>query len=320
MDHLRRLGNSIQVLIQPDEEGFIGRECPNSTCNGYFKVMFGTGLKVENLPCHCPYCGQTASHDEFWTKEQIEYVQSVALRRITDAIYRDLKKLEFDIKPKGAFGIGMSMKVKSGPLHPIRFYREMALETHIECSNCTLKYAVFGVFAFCPDCRQHNSLQILDKNLELVDKMLDMALAAEAELTIRLVENALEDCVSAFDGFGREICRVHAKAATNPKKVEKVSFQNLEDAKRNGSALFKLDIAAGLADDEWKAAVRAFQKRHLLAHKMGVVDEEYVRKSGETQAVVGHKVNTDVGEVRILCQIISKLGRYLSDAMERIGS
>jgi hypothetical protein len=138
------------VSIQPDVEGFTGRECPNSACKGYFKVMFGTGLKGENLPCHCPYCGHTASHSEFWTKEQIEYAQSVALGRITDAIHKDLKKLEFDIKPQGAFGIGISIKVEPGRPHPIRWYREKALETHIECSSCTLKYAVFGVFAFCP--------------------------------------------------------------------------------------------------------------------------------------------------------------------------
>jgi hypothetical protein len=319
MDHLRRLGNSISLSIQPDEEGFTGRECPNSACEGYFKIMFGTGLKGENLPCHCPYCGHMSSHDEFWTKEQIEYAKSVALRRITDAIHRDLKKLEFEIKPKGAFGIGMSMKLKPGRPHPIRWYREKALEKHIECSDCTLKYAVFGVFAFCPDCSQHNSLQILYKNLELVSKILDMAATAEAEMAGRLIENALEDCVSAFDGFGREICRVHAKAATDPAEVEKVSFQSLDGAKQRVSALFNLDIAAGLTGDEWNAAVRAFQKRHILSHKLGVVDAEYVRKSGDTQAVVGRKVVIDANEVRALSQTIGKLGEFLFDAMGRIG-
>ena len=320
MDHLRRIGNSISVSIQPDEEGFTARECPNSACEGYFKIMFGTGLKGENLPCHCPYCGHMSSHDEFWTKEQIDYAESVALRRITDAIHKDLKKLEFEIKPKGAFGIGMSMKLEPGPPHPIRWYREKALETRIECLNCTLKYAVFGVFAFCPDCSQHNSRQILDNNLGLVSKMLDMAATAEAELAGRLIENALEDCVSAFDGYGREICRVHAKAATDPAEVEKVSFQSLEGAKQRVSALFSLDLAAGLTGGEWNAAVRAFQKRHILSHKMGVVDAAYVRKSGDPQAVVGRKVRIHAGEVRALCQIIRKIGRCLSDAMGRIGS
>ena len=72
MDHLRRLGDRFSIPIQPDEDGFTGRECPNGDCESYFKVQFGTGLDEEGIPCHCPYCGHTAPHDEFGTKEQIE--------------------------------------------------------------------------------------------------------------------------------------------------------------------------------------------------------------------------------------------------------
>jgi hypothetical protein len=320
MDHLRRLGDKITIQIQADEDVFTGRECPKSDCEGYFKIEFGTGLKGEGLPCHCPYCWHTVAHDHFWTKEQIEYAKSVAMSQITDALHKDLKKLEFDHKPRGGFGIGISMKFNPGKPIPIHYYREKLLETEIVRSNCTLRYSVYGVFAFCPDCGQHNSLQILNKNLEVVGKMLDLAGDAERELAERLIENALEDCISAFDGFGREICRVHAKASTNPDKVDTISFQNLDGAKQNVAVLFKLDLAAGLTEDEWKAAVRGFQKRHLLSHKMGVVDAEYIRKSGDARAVAGRKVNINADEVRTLVQIVGKLGQYLSVAVGRIGS
>ncbi len=71
MDHLRRLGNSISIPIPPDENGFTGRECPNSDCEGYFKIDFGTVFKGKGLPCHGPYCGHTAGHDRFMTKAQV---------------------------------------------------------------------------------------------------------------------------------------------------------------------------------------------------------------------------------------------------------
>lgn len=320
MDNLRRLGDKISIPIQADEDGFTGRECPQTDCEGYFKIEFGTGLKGEGLPRHCPYCGHIAGHEHFWTKEQIEYANSVAMRQIIDALHKDLKKLEFDHKPKGGFGIGISMKFKPGAPVSIHHYREKQLETEVVCSNCALRYAVYGVFAFCPDCGQHNSVQILDKNLEVIGKMLELAATSEQELAARLIENALEDCVSAFDGLGREICRVHANASTNPDKVDTISFQNLDGAKQNVAALFRLDLAAGLTEDEWKAAVRGFQKRHLLSHKMGVVDAEYIRKSGDARAVAGRKVSINADEVRTLVQIVGKLGQYLSDAVGRIGS
>ncbi|PWH12854.1 MAG: hypothetical protein DDG59_15295 [Anaerolineae bacterium] len=309
MSHLRNLGSQFRIPLPTDEEGYLGRECPNEDCKGYFKIVPGIGLKGVTT-CHCPYCGHTADQSDFTTRDQVEYAKSVAIRKITDTLIKELRSLEFDIKPKGRFGIGVSMKVKPGQLHPIYRYREKALETHIECPNCTLRYAVFGVFAFCPDCGQHNSLQILRKNLEIVGKMLDMAPSAEGGLAEHLIENALEDCVSAFDGFAREMCRINAPLSSDPDEALKISFQNLAGARQKVRTLFKQDLAAGLTDDEWKTAIRAFQKRHLLAHKMGVVDKEYVLKSGDASAVVGHKIQISIDEVRQLAQIVSKVADH----------
>ena len=126
------------------------------------KITPGTGVKGP-APCHCPYCGHTGEHNTFFTAEQIEYAKSVAIRRITDAVHQDLKALEFDHKPQGAFGIGFSMKVTRYGQHPIRCYREKELETKVTCDKCTLRFAIYGVFGWCPDCGTHNSLQILSK-------------------------------------------------------------------------------------------------------------------------------------------------------------
>lgn len=308
MNYQNDLGKHFNISLPTDEEGYLGRECPNTDCKGYFKIMCGTGLEGVT-ECNCPYCGYTADQSEFHTHDQIEYAKSIAIRKITNEIINDLKSLEFDIKSTGPLGIGFSMKVKHGMPHPIHLYREKALETHIECANCTLKYAVFGVFAYCPDCRQHNSFQILVKNLELAVKMLDLTTTIHQDLAERLIENALEDCVSAFDGFGREICRIHAMKSTDPDRVEKISFQNLDGAKQNIAGLFGFDLAAELTIDEWTVAIQGFQKRHLLSHKMGIVDAEYLRKSGDNRASIGHKVMIESDEVREIVQILGKLAQ-----------
>jgi hypothetical protein len=319
MNHLANLGSQFSISIPPDEDGLVGRECPVPECESYFKIQLGTGLNGENLPCHCPYCGHAAGPDKFFTKAQVEYAQSVVMNQVTGALLKDLKSLEFNHRPRGTFGIGISMKVSGRPT-PICHYREKQLETEVVCEQCTLRYMIYGVFGFCPDCGVHNSLQILKKNLELVEKMLAVAETQEQAVAQGLIENGLEDCVSAFDGFGREICRLHAKTSADSRKVEKVSFQNLEGAKQNMNGLFNLDLAAGLADEEWKMAVRAFQKRHLVCHKMGVVDEEYLRKSDDSDTAVGRKVHVAADEVRAIGRIIGKLGQYLSEEMRRIGS
>ena len=209
------------------------------------------------------------------------------------------------------------MKVEPVQLPPIRHYVEPRLETEMVCDKCTLRYAVYGVFAFCPDCRQHNSLQILDRNLEIVGKMLEMAADQEDSLVAeRFCENALEDCVSAFDGFGRELCRVHASKAPSPTRAKKLSFQNLESANRVLRDLFGLELAAVVEPQEWKAAKMAFQKRHLVAHKLGVVDEDYIAKTDDALAAVGRKIVIDAGDVARLVGVIGRLAKRMAVTLE----
>jgi hypothetical protein len=221
LENIRRLDNSqVKVSLQNDEEGFIGRECPQAGCLGYFKIQLGTGLKGEDLPCNCPYCGFSAAQDQFFTKEQIEYAQSVAVRSVSDP-----------------------------------------------------------------------------------------ALAAH------LIPNGLEDAVSAFDGFGREVCRVRADRIGDPNKGKQISFQNLLGVRDSIRMHWGFDFSASLTPDEWQFACRCFQKRHLLAHKMGIVDEAYLRNAADVTAILGRKISIKPDEVRSLAAILRRLGTALSNGL-----
>lgn len=318
MRHLRNLDNKFSITLPQDENGCLGRECPEPECERYFKIKPGTGLTGENLPCHCPYCGHIGPMDSFHTKCQIEYATSLVERQVTDAVVRDLKDMarRFNRNTRGGL-FPITMGVKSSP-SPIHHYAEKELETNIECANCTLHYAVYGVFAFCPDCGQHNSLQILDKNLEVVGKMLALAAKVEADMAEKLIENALEDCVSAFDGFGRELCRIHANKTSNPGQAEKVRFQNLEGAKENVSKLFGFDLSAQLEPDEWQAVNRGFQKRHIVAHNMGVVDQEYIDKTSDSDAAPGRKIMITEQDVRSTAAVVRKIAHGFAQGITKI--
>ncbi len=307
--------SSLNVPLPTDEKGMVGRECPNQKCLGYFKVLFGTGYQRDDLPCHCPYCGHKAPHDAFWTRQQLAYIESVAIAEFTDAMIQEFKKLEFDTHARGSFGV--SMRVEPGPPQPIHYYCEKSLETDIECSGCTLRYSIYGVFGYCPDCGVHNSRQILEKNLEIIDKMVALASGNEKEVAEKLTENALEDCVSAFDGFGRELCRINASKSTTPGQAEKISFQSLDGAKINVGSLFGIDLSSCISSSEWTAAYRGFQKRHLLAHKMGVIDAEYVAKANDPTAEVGRKVVIREEDVRAVMAAVRSMAQHLSDSLAK---
>ena len=301
----KKLGNQISVPMQPAEDGYWGRECPMETCEGYFKVTPGTGITGPG-PCHCPYCGYSGDNNQFWTKEQNEYALSYVRRQVTDALRKDLKAAEFEIKPKGAFGIGISMKLQEGPPHPIQYYREKELETEVVCNNCTLRFAIYGVFGWCPDCGIHNSVQILSKNFELASKELALAEAADKELADHLIGDALENVVSAFDGFGREI---------SLRKGKEIRFQSLSGARRNVLEAFGFDFSDVLAPDDWEYISRMFQKRHLLSHKMGVIDDDYVQKANDPGATLGRKITITRDEVETSIRLVELLGKRLFDGI-----
>ncbi len=311
-DRFRNLGNQVSIALPRDDEGYVGRECPQQTCEGYFKIKPGTGLTGPNLPCHCPYCGHIGSAGDFSTEDQIEYAKSVAVRRVTDAINADLNSLEFEQKPTGLFGIGMSVTVTASAPFPIRHYREKQLETPLTCDACTLQYAVYGVFAFCPDCHAHNSLQILEANINLARKELALAASqADGDLRRYLVEDALENCVSAFDGFARESCRVRAAKSADPPACETLSFQNLPRATKRLQALFACDFQGAVSASAWTAAHTDFMRRHLLAHRAGVVDQQYLNETGDPDAVLGRRITIDASRVGQLADIVLVMGRSL---------
>jgi hypothetical protein len=217
----------MSIKLEPDEGGYTGRECP--TCKKYFKVKGGTGLPGLP-PCHCPYCNHVGAPDEFYTSDQVKYAQSVVLNKFEKALLGTLKKMERPHDPQ--MFVSMSIQVKGEP-EPIIRYSEKELEERVTCSSCTPEYTIYGAFGFCPDCGVHNSLQIVNTNFDLAVKFLDLAKAAPADVAEKLIENTLEDAVSAF---GREHCR---------DLPFKISFQNIEAA---GEKLLKevgLDLAAG---------------------------------------------------------------------------
>ncbi len=293
----------ISVKIESDADGYTGRECP--TCEKYFKIKFGTGLPGDP-ECHCPYCNHTGPQKEFWTKQQIEYAQSVAMHQLSGQFLAQLKKLERRPDPRALISIGFTVK---GSPTPVAYYREEELEERVTCAACTMEYTIYGAFGFCPDCGVHNSLQIVNANFDLVLKTLDLAQAAPADLAAKLVDNALEDAVSSFDGFGREHC------STQPFKI---SFQSIDGAKEKLLRETGFDLADPLDSPAWSFVTEQFQKRHLLAHRMGIIDADYVSKTGCAPSLLGRKVTITDSDVRTLVAHLKTLAGVLYHGVVRI--
>lgn len=309
----------ISVPIQPDEEGMVGRECPEQNCEKYFKVKNGTGI-VNNPAMYCPYCSYKGTPDQFFTKEQIEYAKSIAFRHVADMFGKELKKLERH-SFKGPF-FSMNIKVKSQPA-PIRYYVEKQLQENIVCEDCKCEYAIYGIFAVCPDCGQHNIFQMFSKNIDLIMKQLCLedelyrkfGETSRAEIDSlmkdirgKTVENACEDAVTVFEAFGKRVYELKKHSAVNPALVLHGNpFQSLDRAKDIFFTQFNLDIFQGLSDEEIDKLYVLFNKRHILTHNLGIIDQRFLINTGLRQNILDHKVEISKEEVIISLTTLSKI-------------
>lgn len=103
-------------MTLPLDDGYLRRECP--TCKRQFKWHHGptddsedtNGSSTEEY--FCPYCGQGAPTDSWWTEDQLRHAQELAVGESAKIINDSMKGLERKMR-KGP----VSFKANSMPMH-----------------------------------------------------------------------------------------------------------------------------------------------------------------------------------------------------------
>ena len=109
MDQLSRVPDGFGFSFGPDEDGYLGRECPAEDCvNRYFKITPGTGIQGHEV-VRCPYCGHTSERNQFYTSDQVEHMRSVMLNAFSGALLKDLKAALPRSTPRRSRGFGLEI-------------------------------------------------------------------------------------------------------------------------------------------------------------------------------------------------------------------
>ena len=313
-------GHKVSIPIKTDEDGFMDKECPSDNCMFKFKVHEEDWKNIfRDEVVYCPLCRHEATADSWWTTEQIEQAKRQTIKYVEgligQAMHTDARNFNRK-QPRNSF-IKMSMKAsgfsRSTFILPIRATELMELK--ITCDKCDARFSVIGSAYFCPSCG-HNSVErtfddsikkILSKieNVEIIRKaFVDIGKKDEAEVTIRsLVESALSDGVTAYQRLAEKLYEKIPAAPRAPFNV----FQRLD----GGSKLWKQACSKGYEDwldsTELRDLKILFQKRHILAHNEGIIDDKYIRKSGDSTYRIGQRIVVTEFDIRRLVSVIGKL-------------
>ena len=325
MDRFKRELNSIDGMelrfpIDVDADGYIDRECPGEECLFQFKVHeedWDNLARDEEV--FCTMCGKNGPANTFHTTEQVEQAKKQAVDIAKAKVGRALEYWAQDINQK--FSGGSFIKIKAevkgfsrfSSIVPLQALKEFRLK--IKCEKCDARFSVIGSAYFCPVCGHSAAIRVFDDSMKKIEakvsslSLIKEALAKENEDTAAIIcrsllESALSDGVVAFQRVCEELYKQHTNAQSG---LMQNVFQNL----RKGSDLWK-DLVGKAYEDfldprELGRLKILFQRRHLLAHKEGMVDQKYIDNSGDTTYHIGQRIVVNDLDVLDMVSLIKKL-------------
>lgn len=314
---LRRLAEAQNTISFPsDQDGYFDRECPSSECMAQFKVFMADWKeKVRDEEVFCPFCRHTADAKQWWTQEQLAHINSVVRSTVGGAIHEALRSDSERWnrqQPRGGL-ITMRMHVESRSQDvPVPLEVAAPMQLKITCSNCGCRYAVVGAAYFCPSCGHNAADQMFQLTVAGIRQSLDaldtvksaIADPDAAENTARLIiESSLQSAVSAFQRCAEALF----SSVPGTGKIRRNAFQNLTEGSALWASAVGVSYDAYLSSAELNRLHISFQQRHLLAHTQGVVDADYVSKTGDIRYQPGQRVVVRVEVIREALYLIEKL-------------
>lgn len=317
----------VSISLALDERGFLDRVCPSERCSGLFKVLFDDWRdKVPEERAFCPFCRHEAEPDDWNTSEQQRYIKEVAhaemSRLVNDAFGRAARRTPTKRIGGGLFDITMKLSFRPGRIPlvvPAAASEE--LRQDFTCEACRCRYASLGASFFCPACGHNSATSCFDNTLETVGKTVGAlrkmrdTLAAEVNADVasdavrQLLEDQLPRLVGAFERLNEALFEKLPNASQFPRT--RGVFQRLDDA----SGLWQQATGKGYGDflspSELGRLKVLYQRRHVVAHRQGIIDQDYMDRSGDRSYAIGQRLivrEADVADlVRLLAQVASGL-------------
>jgi hypothetical protein len=186
----------------------------------------------------------------------------------------------------------------------------------VTCTACSCRFAFVGAAFFCPACGENSAEHTFEQsvarvrsNLSLIETLVPtLDRDAGANLRTELTEGGIKSLVTALQRFAEAMYpglpNVHATPRRNV-------FQKLVE----GSALWHAGggrpYSAVLDAGEMSDLERLFQQRHVLEHREGIVDQDYIDRSGDRTYAVGQRLVVHAEDVAWMADLVQKLGSAL---------
>lgn len=320
----------VPIQLEPDEAGFLDRLCPDERCGAEFKVLSEDWRdKVRDEAAFCPLCRHEAASTQWNTpaqNEQIKQIKADALRyahgRINTALSSAARNFNRSQSRDGMISMSMSYRPASLPVVVPASASDLLRQT-FECDVCHCHHSSLGAAFFCPACGHNSAVSTFQVSVDTVRKTLDALSgirqsvceatdADAAEDSVRhILENSLVKLVSSFQGYAE------ALFDTVPNRAQFTPRRNLFLNLHESNDLWRAAVGEGydgiLSPQEYSSLEVYFQQRHLLAHTDGIVDQDYLDRSGDNSYALGQRLVIRPQAVGELADSVERLAHGLRE-------
>ena len=311
--------DSIPISMLSDNKGYLDRQCPNEKCQFRFKVSLEDWLSlVSDEKVYCPMCGYTSSAINWFTDGQIGQIQDIVrnyaiikAQEMFDDAFQELSRSTRNNKyVKITYRPGERITFINNPIGQCKEW-----ETDILCEKCGTHYSVIGSAYFCPCCGYNSAVNSYNDSLDSINRMIDSlnevkSLMTEkygldsAESTCRkMLESSIGDMVSAYQKFAS------TKLEEITGKAQRANDFQIVD---KGSQMFEkytgYNYLSWISKSDFEFMNITFQKRHIIEHNNGIVDQYYIDKTGDNNYSVGQRLIVKDVDAYKLLGILRKLG------------
>jgi hypothetical protein len=289
-------GFTASVGLPTTEDGWFGRECPE--CELLFKMNVGAYPSAragdDEVQLTCPYCGHRGGHSQFLTPDQVNRARAATVRATQEWLREQFGR-------GGRFSrTPIRMTFKPSSLQALPDYVEEIVRRTLECETCGTAFAIYGSAPFCPACGERplltttlESVTALRQLLEIEDSLEASARDAARDHGVfdQVARDVIKQIVTLFEVFmrGQFVERV-PNHDTIIRAAGRGVFQRLDDTNDLFTAHVGFAFSGLVSDADWTALGTVFQQRHVLVHRNGTIDQQFIDRVPSTSQRVGQRL------------------------------
>ncbi|MCE9612930.1 MAG: hypothetical protein K8T26_01550 [Lentisphaerae bacterium] len=318
---IERLGKQMEVNITLplDDDGYFDRKCPHGRCGATFKVLFEDWKAKVAKHAYCPICRHDEDVANWNTAQQEESIKRQGLAALQKTLDRALGEAVRQTRPVVYGGLArIALSYKPGAtIVDIPIKAAEAMQSKATCEKCGCRYGSIGLSFFCPACGNDSTVSTSGHMLGEVRKKVQHLQEIRTQLTVTvgkdsaenlvrdIREGCLKDLVGLFQHFSDLLFATLPYASSH--KLKRNTFQRLDEASTLWGQATGKDFDSIISAPDFQRLKFFFQRRHLLEHRNGVVDQEYLDKSGDRSFSVGQRLVISDGDVAGMCDLVTRL-------------